>query len=110
MTAFGNALRAKRRSLDLTQTQAARLLGVTQQTFANWELGSAVRHGMPGYASTISLLARFLGCDVPNLLEMMYVEDEDLPEKELLTVYEERITQLEAIVKTLRAKAAEAAP
>lgn len=70
---FANLLRDIRRANDLSQADAARLIGVRQQTYANWELG-AVPRPVPArdtahrhYVQTISGLCAFVG-QPPNVL------------------------------------------
>lgn len=68
-------LRDRRRDAGLTQAEAAKLVGVTQQTYGNYEIGSLPRPGTANYSDIMEGLARFLRVSVPDLILLCYATE-----------------------------------
>lgn len=85
----------------MTQAEAARQLGVTQQTYANYELGSSPRPSAPNFKETIRSIRDFLEIeDVRDALAlaMGYPEAIDSADPE------NRVALLERQVDLLQSK------
>lgn len=107
-TTLANALRDERRRRGLSQEGAAKELGVLQQTYANWELGSVPRpspkgkRGSRDFQETIQRIAQFLGVPVLEVLKIAYTPDLRLPDESIVDAYRRRIEELEEALEAMR--------
>lgn len=105
---LSNALRDERRRRGMSQLAAAKELGVLQQTYANWELGSVPRPAPKGkrgareFQETVKRIGEFLGVPVLEVLRMAYTPDIRLPEDSIVDAYRSRIEELEQVIRDLR--------
>lgn len=108
-TTLANALRDERRRRGMSQEAAAKEIGVLQQTYANWELGSVPRPSPKGkrgsreFQETVKRIGTFIGVPVLEVLRMAYTPDLRLPDDSIVDAYRRRIEELEDLVRDLKA-------
>lgn len=82
---LASALRERRRALGLTQEQAGKLMGVKQQSYANWEVGRAPRPSDDSeYAELIQRFSAFLDVRPLEVLRLAYLPDEEADDVDAL--------------------------
>lgn len=105
---LADALRKVRVKRKMTQELAASIMGVTQQTYSNWEHGSTPRPtDTDEYRDVIRAIAAFISETVPETLRLAYFpgETED-PRHVVSQEVMSRVMRLESVAIRLEAAVA----